>query len=255
MFVRACSTLLLLGLVACTEIPPAPATGGSGGEGGTGGIAGSGGSAGNGGTGGDAFLCDDGTSGIVDNTVCSTCAGCAAAGPCSTETDRCDTSTLCTAFADCLNLCGEMSGDIEACIDACVSSNPEGASVFEIAQSCQFCECPNNCNYTNACRDVLECDDGTTPSLDEPEVCDACITCAADGPCKTSTDACGASSECDDFINCDIACGNGGGDAETCFETCSETNPAGAGLYRDNATCLCAQCPSNCAAAPACEFY
>lgn len=252
MFRCVFSTLLALSLVACTNVPPLPGTGGGGGSGGAGGMGGGGG---NGGIGGDAFVCDDGTSGSMDNTVCNACVSCAALGPCSTQTNRCDASTLCTAFAECLNACGNMGGDVPACIDGCVDTNPEGASVFEIGQNCQFCECPNNCDSFDNCRDVLACDDGTVPTMDEPEICDACILCAAQGPCKTSDDACAASPDCTDFQTCDIGCTNGGGDAESCFTTCSATYPTGANLFRDNATCLCAQCPDNCNGAPACEFY
>lgn len=240
---------LALGLSACTEVSSPPGTGGSGGS------AGSGGNGGSAGTGGDAFVCDDGTSGTEDATACTQCTNCAATGPCSTQVARCDASTSCGTFVECLNECGEMGGDVDACIDACVSGNPEGASIFAIAQNCQFCECPNNCDNFDICRDVLECDDGTVPTVDEPEICDSCVMCAVAGPCETSSDACSASTECDDFTNCEIQCVNDGGIAESCFTTCSETYPAGAVLARDASTCLCAQCPDNCSGAPGCEFY
>jgi hypothetical protein len=243
------SLFLVLGLSACTEVSSPPGTGGVGGSGG----GGTGGSAGNGGTGGDAFVCDDGTSGTEDVTVCTACMNCAATGPCSKQVERCNNSTLCTTFSDCLNGCGD--ADFLICVDGCVTSNAEGASVFEIAQNCTFCECPSNCDNFDNCRDVLECDDGRIPTVDEPEICDSCVTCAAEGPCKTSSDACDASTECNDFVNCEIQCLNDGGTVESCFTTCSATHPAGAALARDNSTCICAQCPSNCTGAPGCEFY
>ena len=261
------SLFLVLSLSACTEVSSPPGTGGaggSGGGGGTGGSAGSGGNGGsagnggNGGNGGDAFVCDDGTSGTEDITVCTPCINCAGNGPCSKQVERCNNSTLCTTFSDCLNGCGEMVGDedVRICIDGCVASNPEGASVFEIGQNCAFCECPNNCDNFDNCRDVLECDDGRIPTVDEWEICDSCVTCAAEGPCKTSSDACDASTECNDFVNCETQCLNDGGTVESCFTTCSATHPAGAALARDNSTCMCAQCPSNCTGAPHyCEFY
>ena len=256
------SALLALGICACTDVSSPTGTGGSGGSGGSGGNGGSaasggdGGVAGNGGTGGDAFVCDDGTNGIDDISVCTECTNCAAIGPCSKQFERCTNSTLCTAFADCLTGCDEMGGSVDLCIDGCVASNPEGASIFEIGQDCALCECPNNCdNLTITCQDVTECDDGQIPPFDEFEICNACVTCAAEGPCKPSSDACAASTECDDFTNCEIQCNNDGGTVESCFASCSATHPAGAVLARDASTCACAQCPDNCTGAPGCDFY
>lgn len=256
---------LVLCFCACTDVVASSGTGGSGGSGGGGGAGGSaatggngGGGAGNGGTGGDAFVCDDGTSGTDDLSVCTQCANCAATGPCAKQSERCTNSTLCTAFVDCLNGCGETGGDVDLCIEGCAASNAEGASVFLIAQNCQFCECPNNCDNLDSCRDVLECDDGRILTVDEPEICDSCVACATEGPCKPSSDACDASTECDDYINCEIQCTNDGGTVESCFTSCSATHPAGAVLARDNTTCLCAQCPDNCSGASGasiCEFY
>lgn len=249
------SALLALGALACTQVPPVGGSGGTSGTGGSGGEAGTGGTGGgNGGAGGDAFVCDDGT-GTGENPGCTTCVNCAGADPCLRETERCNASLACTSFIECINGCdGGDGGDVETCIDDCVSANPEGSSIFLIAQSCTFCECPTEC-WDNCLEDVLECDDGTIGTPEEPEACNACATCSYEGPCQVSTLACDSSTECSDFMQCDIACTNDGGDAESCFTACSETHPAGAVLYYENTTCLCAQCPNNCSGVPACDFY
>lgn len=217
-----------------------------------GGSAGTGGGSGNGGTAGNAFICDDGM-GSGENPGCTTCVSCAAVDPCRRETERCDASLACTSFLECLIVCDEMGGG-ESCTNDCVSEDPEGASIYLIAQNCTFCECPTQC-WDNCLDDVLECDDGTIGTSEEPDVCNDCVTCSAEGPCEASTLACDGSSECGDFLDCDIACSNDGGDVESCFVACSETHPAGAVLYYENTTCLCAQCPDNCLGATACDFY
>jgi hypothetical protein len=208
-----------------------------------------------GGNGGGGLVCDDGTTGELGTSICTDCWNCTALGPCEAEWSRCDDSSSCNAFVECLQVCDEMGGDVESCIDDCASTNPAGSSIYLSAQTCSFCECPNACNAEDRCVDVLECDDGTAPEPGEVAICNTCIGCSVgiDAPCTAPDDACNESSSCDAFIRCDLECLNGGGDPESCFATCSEAEPIGGSLYRDLASCICAQCPNNCSGASTCE--
>lgn len=119
--------------------------GGAAGVGGTGGVGG-----GTGGTGGAMFDCDDGTMSDLNSATCGACLECTISGPCEAELNACDNSTECTQFVDCLNGCSGQ-GDIDACIQQCVDTLPEGTNLFLALQTCQACECPNNCQGFSSC--------------------------------------------------------------------------------------------------------
>jgi len=204
---------------------------GGGGAGGT--------SAGSGAAGGGTTS-TSGTSACGERTECATeagegCALCAFEGPCKAQHAACE-AVGCFEVEDCLTSCVD-----EACTQQCIANDYDQAVVYYDLIDCSVCtECPLQCGslspwwYCEGSPPYDVC--GDTPT------CDACKTCAADGPCKAKSYACNDNSECQDYFQCISLCNDA-----VCESACKEQYPTGAALFEDYATCaLCDMCPTQC---------
>lgn len=73
--------------------------------------------------------------------------------------------------------------------------------------------------------------------------CDACATCAEDGPCKGPVDACLNDAECAAYDDCQWNCPD-----IYCLDDCAAAYPNGEALWYDAAYCVsCSACAANCA--------
>lgn len=111
----------------------------SGGEGGTGSEQeGAGGGGGN-----EPTTCDDQT---ACGNVQSGCVGCAMAGPCASAVAACQSNPECADFESCATNC---EGN-QPCIELCITSYAEGASLYIGTSSCIYCsECFASCGGAN----------------------------------------------------------------------------------------------------------
>jgi len=72
---------------------------------------------------------------------CQTCADCSFQGQCVNEYDTCVASQACLDFDACVVVCQD-----QACVGACVQSNPEGAQLYYPLMQCFICgQCPSDC--------------------------------------------------------------------------------------------------------------
>ena len=146
-----------LGLAACAK-SVSPIGGSGSGDEGEGGAAGgtstglgtTGTTTKTGGGGGTGTSTGTATGGACDGTgTCKTCADCAASGPCSTQLDACVADQGCNDFVTCLDPCA--TGDT-ACVDACQSKYPAGASLYLDYASCVVCSaCYADCDGAGSC--------------------------------------------------------------------------------------------------------
>jgi hypothetical protein len=75
------------------------------------------------------------------------------------------------------------------------------------------------------------------------DVGQGCISCAVNGQCSDSYNACIGTQECTDYINCTSNCG---GDP-MCAQKCALTFPNGAQLYNSLVVCvICNACFNDC---------
>lgn len=131
-------------MAACSSDDSSSGTGGaagsSSGGGGTGG--GSGGSAGSA-TGGSAGTASGGSAGTASGgaaggtgTDCDTCLE----TNCKTEMDACMADTDCTKLLQCAGACAD-----SACIQQCMTDNPNGATKFAPVATCAQTKCATEC--------------------------------------------------------------------------------------------------------------
>jgi hypothetical protein len=82
------------------------------------------------------------------------------------------------------------------------------------------------------------------PVCDHTGDCDACQTCAWNGPCSLYADACKLSSECSAILICYQGCSPGD---SMCFDNCYDSHPQGHVDYTKLAICiLCDECYNDC---------
>jgi hypothetical protein len=72
--------------------------------------------------------------------------------------------------------------------------------------------------------------------------CDSCQTCAMNGPCAASIDACFGDIECNALLECLGACVD-----DLCFQGCVDAHPGGMPLYNAVGDCIyCDACLTTC---------
>lgn len=74
--------------------------------------------------------------------------------------------------------------------------------------------------------------------------CDSCQSCATNGPCASTIDACFNDTDCYALIDCLNACVD-----DVCANACANAHPSGMQLYMAAADCVfCTQCSGTCGA-------
>jgi hypothetical protein len=74
--------------------------------------------------------------------------------------------------------------------------------------------------------------------------CESCQSCAMNGPCASTIDACFNDADCYALIECLNTCVD-----DVCANACADAHPSGMQLYIAAADCVfCVQCPATCGA-------
>ena len=72
--------------------------------------------------------------------------------------------------------------------------------------------------------------------------CDSCQTCAMEGVCAASLNACFSDAECYALVECLSACAD-----DACFQNCANSHPGAMPLYNAVGECIfCDACVSSC---------
>jgi hypothetical protein len=177
--------------------------------------------------------CDEGDCGACGSSDC-------AYFWCAPEVEGCFNSSACQTYQTCETNCGSDP----ACLKACETNNPAGATLFYDLLNCLYCD-TNTCS--SDCTDYCPME----PPPDSP--CDQgdCGTCGSSECayfwCGAELDACLNTPACLSYESCEVGCN---GDP-TCIQGCQASYPAGATLYYGLLNCLYCDtttCSVDCAA-------
>jgi hypothetical protein len=143
---------------------------------------------------------------------------------CSTAIDACNADPECPGFLACLFDC-PVGDDGNADLD-CAAACPTGSTseskkasaevgacrIFGDGKACKGCGIPEHPDYT-------------TPELNQkcgpPDSDDPCVACNQQHCCELR-DACQSDGTCDEFIDCFVACFDGGGTNAACDTECGK---------------------------------
>lgn len=82
-----------------------------------------------------------GSSNNCDMTSCNACTLCVSSAGCSSSYFACIGNFLCSAYASCVQNCGD-----SACVALCQSLYPSGVSLYDAYAACLCSQCPTTCS-------------------------------------------------------------------------------------------------------------